>query len=392
MDISFSYKGSVEKRVPLSSDSTSFEELRLLALDAFFCEEATNGIDYKVKLLHKGKVIQPGDIIKFSDKKLPFKVVVLATKLDVVHDVQAKRSDPTIRGFDQEKKKLDQLKQSHQTSNIWGEGAAQNKEYKFCRFEACTWQSFGHRATDSTPHAFKAIEILEKLATDPGVVSIMLERKLVVGTLGEMDPIDDRLMKKTAGHGGCLLGYNTNMGTRIDLKLRTDDLRRFRPYAEVVSILIHELSHNWVGEHNALFWANFAQMRVEYLHKHASLSSAGYIVNGRTTAHIADVDTICKNGLHSIEKHVIRECARDMAQHNLDVSLVIPSIRARCQELLVEKNKSEMRNCTTATESSEVSNRSQERLSKRELALAAAERRATDDKRKSSRDETNIDK
>jgi hypothetical protein len=55
----------------------------------------------------------------------------------------------------------------------------------------------------------------------------------MVGTLGEMDPIDDRLMQKKEQQGGCLLGYNTNGGVRIDVKLRTDDLQGFRPYLEL---------------------------------------------------------------------------------------------------------------------------------------------------------------
>merc|ERR1712151_963033 len=207
----------------------------------------------------------------------------------------------TIRGFDQEKNIIERRKTAA-SEKYWGDAMVQHRDYKFCRLKACTDHSFGHRSTESTPHAFHAMKLLEKLSTDPGIVAIMVERELVVGTLGEMDPIDDRLMNKTAHQGGLLLGYNTNMGQRIDLKLRTDDLKSFRPYADIVSTLIHELSHNWVGDHNALFWGNFAQMRVEYLHKHASLSASGYVVNGKTTAQIADVGNHCEDGMRSVEK------------------------------------------------------------------------------------------
>jgi hypothetical protein len=58
-------------------------------------------------------------------------------------------------------------------------------------------------------------------------VAIFQLRELVVGMLGKMDPIDDHLMQKEQQEGACLLGYYTNHGTRIDVKLRTDDLITF---------------------------------------------------------------------------------------------------------------------------------------------------------------------
>jgi hypothetical protein len=87
-----------------------------------------------------------------------------------------------------------------------------------------------------------------------------------------------------------LLGYYTNHGTRIDVKLRTDDLITFWPYPELaLTLLVHELSHNWVGEHNVLFWTNYGQMKVEYLWKHACLLLGGDFVNGERTAELADI-------------------------------------------------------------------------------------------------------
>ena len=70
-------------------------------------------------------------------------------------------------------------------------GTDQNKNFKFCCFETCTWQSFGYKAGSHRPHAFKAMKLFKQLATDPSVVAIMVEHELVAGTLGEMDPIDD---------------------------------------------------------------------------------------------------------------------------------------------------------------------------------------------------------
>ena len=39
--------------------------------------------------------------------------------------------------------------------------------------------------------------------------------------------------------GKCLLGYNTNSGSSIHLRLRTDDNRAFRPYNELINTLLH---------------------------------------------------------------------------------------------------------------------------------------------------------
>lgn len=137
-----------------------------------------------------------------------------------------------------------------------------------CKFRFQAWKL--HTA------CIQAHDLLHQLATDPGIVSILTKRELLVGTLGEMDPIDDRLMQAKQSEGACLLGYNTNHGMRIHVKLRTDDLSAFRPYNELASTLIHELSHNWIGEHNALFWTNYGQMRVEYLFVHARLMNGSY--------------------------------------------------------------------------------------------------------------------
>jgi len=67
----------------------------------------------------------------------------------------------------------------------------------------------------TAPHAFEARQLLEQLKTNPGIVAILRSRELIVGTLGEMDPVDDRIMQMMQLKGGeCLLGYNTNHGLR----------------------------------------------------------------------------------------------------------------------------------------------------------------------------------
>jgi hypothetical protein len=324
----------------------------------------------QLKLLLKGKIINTNDtnpIFPSIPHKIP-KLIVMATSTIVAKEMASKRSDPTIRGFDQEIPDANKKAPLHH----WGEGMLQNKNYKFCRFEACTWQSFGHRPTEKTPHAFRAMELLEKLATDPGIVAILKERELVVGTLGEMDPIDDRIMHKKQQEGACLLGYNTNGGQRIDLKLRTEDLQDFRPYPQIVATLIHELSHNWVGEHNALFWANYAQMRAEYLYTHARLRST--VHNGKTTAEFAGLD---KAKLENVFEFIMSELVGEMAQHGLHPNMIATSIQERCREL--EQISSGQRLGGGGDESTTRivgENGTGSTGTARERALAAAERRA----------------
>merc|ERR1711937_545374 len=270
-------------------------------------------------------------------KKKTLKIMVIATNIAAIEELANKRSDPLIRGFDQEKNMVERRKTAS-SEKYWADVMVQHRDYKFCRMKACTDHSFGHRSTESTPHAFKAMELLEKLATDPGVVAIMKGRELVVGTLGEMDPIDDRIMQKTESNGGCLLGYNTNRGLRIEIKLRTNDLSSFRPYPELVSTLIHELSHNWVGEHNLLFWTNYAQMRAEYLCTHNRLRKSSLIVRGKKTAELA---CLKEHALENIFDFIMNELRIEMSQHGLHPNMIAGPIRQRIQELEEETLKME---------------------------------------------------
>jgi hypothetical protein len=354
------------------------------------------GDSFSLKLLFQGKRIAPqADVLPLqnshnknsslldNNKKQPMKplkIMVMATKQSTIQEIANKRSDPTIRGLDEELKRQQQ-QQQQQHPQHWGPDTMQDKAYKFCRFHACTWHSFGHRPTEKTPHAFEAMNLLEKLATDPGIVAIMKERELVVGTLGEMDPIDDRLMQKKQQEGACLLGYNTNHGLRIDIKLRTDDLQAFRPYPDLVSTLIHELSHNWVGDHNLLFWTNYAQMRAEYFYTHARLRST-IIVRGKTTAELAGLNDN-KARLENVFEYVMDELVGKMAQHGLHPGMIEAPIRQRIQELKEQHSKEAGQRLGTASEGiPSVGTAHGDGASTRELALAAAERRAREEEQK----------
>jgi len=363
----------------------SIETLQLNAVD----EEMT------LKILYKGKLLSPTDnVVVFPEvPKKPPKLIVISSSQRAVKTLNSKRSDPTIRGFDNERKSTTSGSAAIATgASCWGPEVSQHRDYKFVRLEACTWQSFGHRASDSTPHSFQALALLEKLSADPGVVTVMVERELVVNTLGEMDPIDDRIKQKIEQHGSsCLLGYNTNHGLRIDVRLRVGNLNDgFLPYEQIVTTLIHELSHNWVNDHDLLFWTNYGQMRAEYLHTHCANSSKGVVVNGKSTAQIAGIANITKslaNKETALSTIVLKELERDMDQHGLHPNMIAPAIQQRCQELADQSRlmlsneqtlggaKMIIRNGAAGTSAA-----SHGRVSARELALAAAEQRARENK------------
>lgn len=403
--VKFSYKGKSITVSKMTHQTTSRELLQSAR------SNLNVGDNVFLKLLYKGKILgqdeakpegtcscacasPPDDVVAFPLGKIisngVAKVIVMGTETRGILALNAGRSDPLMRGFDAEDGK--QNTKSNTLSPFWGTDGRgnQNPQYKFCRFQECTDASFGSRPGESTPHAFEARRLLERLATDPGIVAIVTSRELIVGTLGEMDPVDDRIMQKMQAKGACLLGYNTNHGMRIDVKLRTDDLSGFRPYSELASTLIHELSHNWVGEHNALFWTNFGQMRVEYLYAHSKLAQARKYVNGKSMAALAGVshmisqdeggegggtpDVICAS--------VLVECAKDMAQHGIPVQVVAPAILTFAKEQQAEA--AAVDDARGRKLGSTDDGKGQDNRTARERALAAAEKRAKESVEKKS--------
>merc|ERR1711865_1168965 len=177
-------------------------------------------------------------------------------------------------------------------------------------------------------------------------------------------------MQRDHGDHSCLLGYNTNHGLHIAIKLRNDHVHDFRPYPQLVATLLHELSHNWIGDHSLLFWMNFAQMRIEYL------------------------DTIFET--------IMTELVLDMRQHGLHPTMIMGPIRQRIQQLERKEQENPPQQLpqtggyrlgvggggSSSIRSTQIGNDkdatmvSSSSLSARELALAAAERRATEQQKK----------
>lgn len=245
-------------------------------------------VDMTIKLIQRGKTLPTTGRIA-AHAKPGAKLMMVASARAAMADEP--RADPTVRGFEHDL--ADAAARCHEVAaeelGEWGDTGARRGEYRFCRLEPCTWQSFGTRAGTSTPHAFEARKLLLKLSTDPAVVAILKQREWVVGVLGEMDPLDDRLAHKTHQQGKCLLGYNTNQGARIDVRLRTHDLSGFLPYPQLIETLLHEMAHNMVGPHDDHFWHLFVQLKVDYLRFHRDLSASGALVAGRSPLAVSGV-------------------------------------------------------------------------------------------------------
>ncbi|KAG0652285.1 DNA-dependent metalloprotease WSS1 [Hyphodiscus hymeniophilus] len=114
------------------------------------------------------------------------------------------------------------------------------------------------------PREKEALHSLRKIASL--VKPIMRARNWKVGTLAEFFPDQQNL-----------LGINMNRGQKICLRLRyPGDKSQFIPLEQVVDTMLHELSHNVHGPHDAKFHALWDQLRKEY----EGLLSKGYTGEG----------------------------------------------------------------------------------------------------------------
>ena len=128
----------------------------------------------------------------------------------------------------------------------------------------------------SEPPPYEAERLLQRLATDPGIIEIMKTRKFKVGVLTEMSPVEaQERMAKRGTPNMDLLGYNQNFGGMIVLRLRTDTLKGFRPYHDLINTLIHELTHNVWGPHDHNFWKLFGELKAQYMKFHRFWSHGG---------------------------------------------------------------------------------------------------------------------
>lgn len=97
-----------------------------------------------------------------------------------------------------------------------------------------------------------ALDLLHQMAR--AVAPIIHEYKFKVGTLCEMYP-----------KNACLLGLNVNRGQKILVRLRPPhNDRTFYPMSDLIGTLLHELTHNVHGPHDARFYALLDELRRKY--------------------------------------------------------------------------------------------------------------------------------
>ncbi|KAI3465599.1 hypothetical protein Pfo_022262 [Paulownia fortunei] len=170
-------------------------------------------------------------------------------KDEVDEVLQNAKADLRIAGFDEEEKRLKQ----RNVDRSYTPPKLPQGTYIFCDFRTLSLPGI-----ELDPPASKALVLLHKLASDPGIVAIMNKHRWRVGILTEMAPI---------GYVGvspkCILGFNKNHGEEISLRLRTDDLKGFRKYESIKKTLLHELAHMVFSEHDSNFYALDTQLNKE---------------------------------------------------------------------------------------------------------------------------------
>mmetsp|Transcript_94442 Transcript_94442/g.225000 ORF Transcript_94442/g.225000 Transcript_94442/m.225000 type:complete len:597 (-) Transcript_94442:80-1870(-) len=260
--VSVSYRG-VAYEVPVQGDDH-------LASIFDFVQEALDFPRENCKLICKGKMLRPdNDGLTVSEAGLApgSKVMLVASSAKDVSFVQSNRSDPLVKGFaEEERDEQSRRKRARAALSAWG--TKQDPEFNFGSIKA----EFKY----SEPPPYEAERLLQRLATDPGIIEIMKTRKFKVGVLTEMSPVEaqDRMAKRGTPNMD-LLGYNQNYGGMIVLRLRTDSLKGFRPYHDLINTLIHEMTHNVWGPHDHNFWKLFGELKAQYMRFHRFWSHGG---------------------------------------------------------------------------------------------------------------------
>jgi hypothetical protein len=230
------------------------------------------------KLICKGKVFRPDDIVESDGdcKLVPgSKLMLMATSSHDATFVKKSRADPLVKGFKEEERDDRNRQKRARAAAISAWGTKQDPKFRFNSIKA----EFKY----NTPSPYDAEKLLQKLATDPGVIDIMKSRNFEVGILTEMSPDEaaDRMSKKGTP-GMDLLGYNQNAGEMIVLKLRTDNTKGFRPYHDLINTLLHEMTHNVWGPHDANFWRCFGEIKAQYMKFHRFWSHGGHTADSNS--------------------------------------------------------------------------------------------------------------
>jgi len=187
-------------------------------------------------------------------KKL--RLMVTGSRAEEAEALERERGkDYRIRGFEEEdRRELVRcgLVPSSASGGRGGGGGSTSTSHRFGDIDALDVPDF------IKPTKRQAVELLERLATDPGIVGVMDKHGWRVLKLREMPPEG-----KVGVSESCVLGYNVNQGAEIHLRLRTDDLRGFRDYVTIRRTLLHELAHNVHADHGPGFRELNSRLNVE---------------------------------------------------------------------------------------------------------------------------------
>lgn len=261
---------------------TSVQALRAIVASA------VNADVEKTRLLCAGKILgkERDESILHEAMEEGATVVVLASSVSSIAAVKSKRSDTALQSMQiNDSSAMTELKArapqfvatprrtTHTTSSAV---PTLNNEYGFATIEALPEYSDSHRAQ----------AVLQRLATDAGILQIMRERHWRVGALREMRPVG------RVGRDPCLMGYNVNHGQEIRLRLRTDDHKGFRSIAQLLTVLAHELAHNVEDGHGIAFketmrWIERRLANVDWRGVGGRVLADGTSARAISTQHIA---------------------------------------------------------------------------------------------------------
>eukprot|EP00927_Polykrikos_kofoidii_P076421 TRINITY_DN734_c0_g2_i1.p1 TRINITY_DN734_c0_g2~~TRINITY_DN734_c0_g2_i1.p1 ORF type:complete len:697 (+),score=127.05 TRINITY_DN734_c0_g2_i1:82-2091(+) len=255
------------------------------------------------KLIFRGRVLRLNDAsqtIRHAGLKTGSKLMLMASTAHDIAFVQTSRADPLVKGFaEEERDELSRRKRAKAAEgSLWG--TKQDTEYRFGSIKA----EFKY----STPPPYDAEKLLQRLATDPGIIEIMTTRRFKVGVLTEMSPSEaQERMAKRGTPNMDLLGYNMNSGDMIVLRLRTDNVKGFRPYHDLINTLLHELTHNVWGPHDHNFWKLFGELKAQYMRFHRFWSHGGKAADsgasgGQFTGFVSGVNEDGEGGDQSFGK------------------------------------------------------------------------------------------
>ncbi|ETV90809.1 hypothetical protein, variant [Aphanomyces invadans] len=199
----------------------------------------------QLRLMVKGKILADGDILDASQ-------TVAAPAL--VHILPSQHEIEAMHAREAEAKRIHDIRMTRHVVNI----QARNEELTSRAHASTTYKFHAIETLPNMPNEATARNILESLATDPGILAVLAQHKWHVGALVEMFPDG-----KVGVDPVCVLGLNENKGQRIRLRLRTDDLLGFRKFLTIKQVLFHELSHNDVSDHNPEFYQLMRQVEAE---------------------------------------------------------------------------------------------------------------------------------